>query len=119
MGGLLLAGMFSCGIVGRGTEGSLVAGMDAGVDSFGKLAATAAGIVLVDVLDDDSFGSLLGVSTVAFAGLGGDRACDVLPGALEAIVADLRRKGLRRDGPASTLSSRADSTLVVGEAVPT
>jgi hypothetical protein len=117
MGGLLLAGMFSCGIVGRGTEGSLVAGMDAGVDSFGKLAATAAGVVLVDVLDDDSFGSLLGVSTVAFAGLGG--ACDVLPGALEAIVADLRRKGLRRDGPASTLSSRADSTLVLGEAVPT
>jgi hypothetical protein len=99
-------------------EGSLVAGMDAGVDSLGELAASAAGIVLVGVFDDDSFGSLLGVSTVAPAGLGGARACHVLPGALEAIVADLPRKGLRREGPASTLSSRAGSTLVVGEAVP-
>jgi hypothetical protein len=55
MEGLLLAGTFSCRIVGRQAEGLLVAGMDAGIDSFGELAATAAGIVPVGVFDDDAF----------------------------------------------------------------
>jgi hypothetical protein len=75
-----------------------VAGMDAGVDSFGELAATAADIVPVGVFDDDAFGGLLGVSTVAPWRLGGAGSCNALPSALAAIVVDLRREGLRREG---------------------
>jgi hypothetical protein len=67
--------MFSCRKVGRGPEGLLLDGTDAGVDSFGELAATAAGVVQVGVLDNDALGSLPGVSTVAAVDLVGARAC--------------------------------------------
>jgi hypothetical protein len=41
MEGLLLAGIFSCGIVGRVGEVSLLDGMYAGVDSCAELTTTA------------------------------------------------------------------------------
>jgi hypothetical protein len=79
--------------------------MDTVVDSCAKQATAAAGIVPVGGFDDDAFDSLLTVSTVAPGGLGGARECDVLPGALEAILVDVRRERMRREGPVSTLSS--------------